>query len=197
MAYKHHYQVVDYYRRPEQVAKRKARYVKKRALIRAQAKARYRKNKDEVLTQKRHYHVANREIILRKRRQWWKSMGQKINKQRRKSYPSKREAILATSTVANRQLKIEVLAHYSDETVPRCACCGESHIEFLFMDHSNGGGKQHRAQLKIRGRTKFFCVFKRSGYPQGYGVLCMNCNMARSLGRTCPHEVERSQTKAV
>ena len=34
----------------------------------------------------------------------------------------------------------EVMAHYGN----KCACCGETAQAFLTLDHTNGGGRQHR-----------------------------------------------------
>jgi hypothetical protein len=46
--------------------------------------------------------------------------------------------------------KYRVLSHYSNG-VPVCACCGESLIGFLTLDHINGDGAQHRKALGIHG----------------------------------------------
>src|SRR2546428_625334 len=79
--------------------------------------------------------------------------------------------------------KLIVLAHYSNSPV-QCKCCGESEILFLTLDHINGGGTQQRK--KIRGI--FYRWIIAHGYPTGFRVLCLNCNMGRYLnGGKCPH----------
>jgi hypothetical protein len=76
--------------------------------------------------------------------------------------------------VRNKHIKFrtEVLSAYS--TSLECALCMESHLEFLALDHINGGGtkdiKQHG------GQSSLWCALKRNGYPDGYRVLCHNCN---------------------
>lgn len=65
-----------------------------------------------------------------------------------------------------------------------CACCGEHRYEFLAIDHINGGGIRHRKQLKI---TKIARWLARNGFPDGYRVLCHNCNMALGQYGYCPH----------
>src|SRR5690606_39680958 len=40
--------------------------------------------------------------------------------------------------------RFEAIMHYGG----KCACCGESTYEFLCLDHSNGGGNQHRKEVK-------------------------------------------------
>lgn len=97
-----------------------------------------------------------------------------------------------------RRLKIrrETLSHYSDGTLS-CACCGETHIEFLAIDHINGGGTKHRKELNRGGGI--FAWLKKNGFPDGYRVLCHNCNQAIGLYGYCPHHndtlvtVERKQ----
>jgi len=84
-----------------------------------------------------------------------------------------------------RRLKREVLTHYGG---CRCACCGESEIQFLSIDHIHGGGTQHRKQI---GRRSMYAWLKKQGYPDGFQVLCMNCNFAKGSFGQCPHERER------
>ena len=75
----------------------------------------------------------------------------------------------------------EVLAHYGAV----CECCKESEPAFLTFDHINGGGTKHR---KETGRGKLHQWLRRHNYPQGYRVLCFNCNCGRAVnGGICPH----------
>ncbi|MBA7683673.1 hypothetical protein ES703_92053 [subsurface metagenome] len=43
----------------------------------------------------------------------------------------------------HQELKALLVAHYSNNT-NRCACCGESEVRFLTIDHINGNGSEHR-----------------------------------------------------
>lgn len=76
------------------------------------------------------------------------------------------------------------LSHYSNGA-PRCACCGESEIKFLGIDHVAGGGTKHRRE--IAGRMSISRWLKKHGYPSGYRVLCHNCNLASGFYGACPH----------
>jgi hypothetical protein len=68
-----------------------------------------------------------------------------------------------------------------------CACCGESNVKFLTIDHINGGGTAERK--KIKGVCSIYRWLKRQGYPFGYQVLCYNCNCGRAYnGGICPHK---------
>ncbi len=65
-----------------------------------------------------------------------------------------------------------------------CACCGEWRLEFLTIDHINGGGNRHRRECKI---GKMHLWLKRNAYPPGFQVLCFNCNHGNGSGKVCPH----------
>lgn len=110
----------------------------------------------------------------------------------RRRYNDKRDEILAQKKAADRALKAEVVAAYGG----RCACCGESHIEFMTIDHVNGDGAEHRARCG-KGR-KVYADIKSQGFPKGkYQCLCLNCNIALGFYGYCPHrpELKRQMNK--
>lgn len=78
-----------------------------------------------------------------------------------------------------------VYAHYG----PGCACCGELRFEFLSIDHTEGGGTQHRLAEGIRGSGVIQWLINQ-GLPEGFRILCHNCNQAIGFYGTCPHERE-------
>jgi len=86
------------------------------------------------------------------------------------------------------RLKLEVLVHYGGDP-PKCACCGENHIEFLTIDHIHGGGKRHRKKIG----TNIYNWLKKTKFPDGFRVLCMNCNSALGFYGYCPHQKERGK----
>lgn len=93
------------------------------------------------------------------------------------------------------RLKVGVFKHYSGGGKPTCSCCGETHIEFLTIDHIQGGGKKHRLALSRNGDreiggTKFYQWLKNNNFPSGYRVLCFNCNAAKGMFGKCPHTEE-------
>lgn len=81
------------------------------------------------------------------------------------------------------KIKLEVLTHYSNGP-SKCACCGENIFEFLTIDHITGGGSNHRK--KIRG--SIYEWLKKHGFPEGYQVLCYNCNCGKRQNKICPHK---------
>ncbi len=81
-------------------------------------------------------------------------------------------------------LRREVIFHYGG----KCACCGETQFEFLTMDHVNGEGSIQRTRTgKDPSGSRLYRYLKRNGFPEGYRVLCANCNMAMSIHGQCPH----------
>lgn len=70
-----------------------------------------------------------------------------------------------------------------------CYCCGEGRIEFLCIDHINGGGTQERKN-GLRGQA-FYRYLIKNNFPPGYRVLCHNCNMSLGKFGYCPHDKEQ------
>jgi hypothetical protein len=73
------------------------------------------------------------------------------------------------------KVKLEVLTHYSSHP-PTCSWCKYSDVRALSIDHVNGGGKQHRATLN---GYHIYSWLRKNGYPDGYQVLCMNCQFIK------------------
>jgi len=82
---------------------------------------------------------------------------------------------------------VEALAVYGDG---KCVCCGESHEEFLAIDHIDGGGGKQRRESGRSGGSSTYQWLKSKGWPEGYQVLCHNCNLSKGFYGYCPHEKE-------
>lgn len=78
------------------------------------------------------------------------------------------------------RVKIEVFSYYSNGT-PECAHCGITDIDILCIDHINGGGNTHKKSLGEGGRRNFYWWLRREGFPEGYQVLCRNCNWKKRI----------------
>lgn len=89
------------------------------------------------------------------------------------------------NTLWRKQVRLEVLYHYSNSTMS-CVCCGENNIEFLCLDHKDGGGNKHRKEIGLGGYAIYIWL-RKEGFPKGYRVLCFNCNYAVIAGKSCPH----------
>jgi hypothetical protein len=83
-------------------------------------------------------------------------------------------------------IKQEVFSHYGG----KCACCGESNIMFLTIDHKNGNGSNQRKEAtgSSNGGRAFYAWIRAQGYPTDFQVLCWNCNCAKGHYGFCPHK---------
>lgn len=72
----------------------------------------------------------------------------------------------------------------------RCECCGETEPKLLAIDHINGGGKHHRNNSDVGRHVAAWLA--RNGFPDGFRVLCHNCNFARGIFGGCPHDANHS-----
>lgn len=73
-------------------------------------------------------------------------------------------------------IKEEVMRHYGDGKL-ECCRCGFSDIRALSVDHIDGSGSKHRKELGSS--IKFYPWLQRNGYPDGFQVLCMNCQFIK------------------
>ena len=86
--------------------------------------------------------------------------------------------------------KIRVFEHYGGSP-PKCACCGETHLEFLSLDHINGGGNKHRKEVGFGSQLYSWLI--KNKFPSGFQVLCFNCNCAKGFFGYCPHQKEKKE----
>jgi hypothetical protein len=141
----------------------------------------------------RRYAAQNREKNAERARQWRINNPDRFKERnneglkRRMEDPAYREAVRLRQKKYNLSVKLAVFQHYGGA----CACCSESSIEFLCIDHINGNGNKHRRQIGSDGGSSFYLWLKRNGFPEGFQVLCHNCNMAKSCYGACPHRKEK------
>ena len=87
-----------------------------------------------------------------------------------------------TQRAYNKRIRDEVLEAYGK----KCICCGETHTEFLEIDHLNGDGALERKELS--GGAALFRMIKSLGFPKDrYQILCGNCNGSFGHYGYCPH----------
>lgn len=80
-----------------------------------------------------------------------------------------------------------VLDHYGRQ----CACCGST--ERPTIDHVNGDGRAHRAEVGHAIRMYRWLV--ANGFPEGFQTLCRPCNRSKGTGAACRinHQATRAQ----
>jgi hypothetical protein len=64
-------------------------------------------------------------------------------------------------------------------------------VEFLAIDHENGGGKRHMKQIG-GGGAMLARWLRDNKFPLGYRVACHNCNQSAGLYGCCPHKGQTS-----
>lgn len=104
---------------------------------------------------------------------------------------TKKYAPKAKENRANK--KFSVMAIYC-EGQPRCTCCGEPNIEFLTFDHINNDGAKQRKEIHIGFKKHgyhFYVWLIKHNFPEGYQVLCWNCNCAKGFYGYCPHSFSK------
>lgn len=102
----------------------------------------------------------------------------------KKSTPEGRKRLADIGKRCRQKIRDAAFAAYGGYI---CACCGETEKLFLSIDHINGGGHKHRKSLKS---GHFYEWLRDQKYPNGYQVLCMNCNCGRHRnGGICPHKL--------
>lgn len=80
-------------------------------------------------------------------------------------------------------LRALILEAYGGKT-PKCVCCGENDKRFLTIDHINGGGSKHKKEIK----NNLYRWLKINNFPEGFQILCYNCNQVKYIYGKCPHK---------
>jgi hypothetical protein len=173
--------------RPENIAKKKAYDIKpenKEKAKKREASIKYKK------TRKAH---RDRPEVKERSKKWRQDP---INKKRKLELEKLPENIAKRKKRAD-NLKLKVFSVYSkrhsNSDIPCCRCCGEnSHIDFLSVDHIDGRKHLPEDEQKLGGKGLTFFL-KNNNYPEGFQILCFNCNFTKGIFGTCPHERMRKE----
>jgi hypothetical protein len=111
--------------------------------------------------------------------------------QYRQDHPELNEKLRRQQRARRAKRRAAVFAHYGES----CACCGST--TRLSIDHVNGGGGAHRAELfgspNLSG-AHFYAWLVKNEFPEGYQTLCTPCNSSKRHLGSCQldHSVEVS-----
>jgi len=136
----------------------------------------YERNKDKIKLRLKKWREQNREKIRQRQHNYYQKNKEEIDERRRKGDKKRRM-----------KTRIKVLSHYGN----KCACCGETETKFLTIDHIKGGGYKHRKKIRV----PFYYWLIKNDFPEGFQVLCMNCNFAKGMHGECPHETKNKIPK--
>ncbi len=117
--------------------------------------------------------------INRHGKEWRCANRRRITLRNQKYYQLNKHRIGIKERGRNKELKYRVIAYYSHGTM-KCKC-GYSDIDVLCIDHINNDGKQERVKLNIGSGIEFYVRLVKNNYPDGYQVLCANCNHRKHL----------------
>ncbi len=97
------------------------------------------------------------------------------------SDPEYRERRKKAANESHARIKLNVLSHYSNGKL-QCAICGFNDIRALCLDHINNCGMKKRFLTGSGGRKLAFFLSKNN-FPEGFQVLCANCNSIKEIER--------------
>ena len=117
---------------------------------------------------------------------------EETNARNRASYYKFRDRRINSRKELVRKVRYDTIFHYSNGRMT-CECCDESEYEFLTIDHINNKSEYNHTKLEGGGNALISWI-RRNNFPEGFRVLCMNCNYARGknyMNGICPHTLQR------
>lgn len=154
-------------------------YLKNKDKILERNKIWKEKNREKYLDARERYYQKNKKKIISKTTQWQKENPEKKKESAKKTYQKHKEKMLMGCRDRRITLKLELLNHYSQNKL-ECNVCGFNDIDCLALDHINGGGSLDR---KKEPSSYFYRRLKREGFPEGFQVLCNNCNWKKHINK--------------
>jgi len=155
-------------------------------VARQKARERYLAKREQILANCKKYYATHKEQQKANTRKWLDAHPGKTNEYSAKwraKHPEENRARILNYKIKQREL---IFDHYGR----LCACCGETRIEFLSIDHVKGGGNKHRRDAKLTNSTDLYLWIIRHGFPDDFRVLCYNCNCSLGFFGYCPHNKE-------
>lgn len=148
---------------------------------------RYRSTEKFKETSRRYQKTHRKEIRAIAHKHYWGNHESTLLKLK-KRYMGRREKHMESTVrcakAFRRQVKISLGG--------RCACCGESELEFLQLDHVNEDGYKDRLRygggVSHRSYRDAMRLIKASLPVVRYQLLCANCNLSKHYGKgVCVH----------
>lgn len=160
---------------------KKAEYNKRyRDTHREEIKKYNENHKEEIKKYLRRYNKIHRER-LKKLKKEYNSLHKNEQKETKKLNKDK---INEQDRNRMKNFRFQVLSYYSKGEL-KCACCNENHYEFLTIDHINNDGAEHKRKIGIR---RLYQWLVKNNFPEGFQVLCYNCNLCKGYYGECYHK---------
>lgn len=157
-------------------------------LLQSKIKRNIPEEKEKIKQRRIVYYANNKDIIHRKSHEHYLKNREKYYASNEIWRKNNREKINTRAKEKNLILKKEVFNYYGGV---KCACCGEKELSFLSIDHMNGGGGKHRQKIG-NGGINTYRWLRKNNFPEGYQVLCHNCNQAKGHFGVCPHHMPQN-----
>jgi len=136
------------------------------------------KNPDKVKKSQKKYLLKHPDR-LEKLKKWKTDNPEKYQESIERNKPMRKKYLAELQ----QKIKQEVMTGYSKiiskSKVPCCALCKEKCLDFLAIDHIKGARKMGHG--KEMHSTKLYRILIKQDFPDGYRVLCHNCNRLKYL----------------
>ncbi len=144
-------------------------------------------NKDKIALRDKIYREANKDKIAFHDKEYYENNKDKILARTKIYHEIHGEEERLRDKKYRKNLRVNAISYYSNGTMS-CVCCGEKHIEFLTLDHINNDGAKHRRENKKISGSNLYRWLKDNNYPEGFQVLCWNCNACKGYFGECYHK---------
>lgn len=125
---------------------------------------------EKLRTEEKEYRQKNYDKNYKKQQDWKKNNPERDNK---------------LNYQERERLKTEIFKHYSEDKMC-CVKCGFSDIRALQLDHIYDNGSEHRRLIggvRTRAGGQYYRWLRKNKFPEGYQVLCANCNWIKEHDR--------------
>lgn len=128
------------------------------------------------------YYIDNKKIIQTRRSEYRAKNYTHVLEINQTWVMENKQKVLETKRKHNKKLRETFLDMYGRS----CACCGETAVEFLTIEHKLG----QKGIVRHKKETGKFAYSKatKEYRPDLYEVLCMNCNFSKGRYGYCPHQ---------
>jgi len=112
----------------------------------------------------------------------------KYGREYRKIWRQNHKLSTEDAKLYQRKSRWAVLSYYSGGGIPKCACCGETRYEFLAINHKENNPDKRTVKEKRISGLRIITWLINHNLPEGFNVLCHNCNCSDGFSGFCPHK---------
>jgi hypothetical protein len=110
-------------------------------------------------------------------KEWNQNNKEKRNGIDKRYHVAHRDKKIIARRKSRQKERLAVLTHYTNGLI-KCARCGFDDIRALCVDHIDGGGNKHRKEI---GEGNLYSWIIKNKFPDGFQILCANCNMIKLM----------------